>query len=133
MTNTHFKPEGYASVSPYLIVTDAQVVIDFLATVFDAKPLRRYERPDGSVMHAEVLLDDTVVMLGESTDEWTSTPCTLHVYVPDVDAAFKRAVDAGATVIHDPMLKDDDPDLRGGFVGPGGNQWWVSTQVASES
>src|SRR5690606_15097983 len=65
-----WKPEGYSSVSPYLVVSDAQYLINFLKESFDASELRRYDRPDGSIMHAEVRIGDTVVMLGDAGEHW---------------------------------------------------------------
>jgi hypothetical protein len=64
VTNS-FKPEGYSTVSPYLIAAGAQRVIDFLKEAFGARELRRYDLPDGSIMHAEVRIGDTVVMLDD--------------------------------------------------------------------
>jgi PhnB protein len=124
------RPEGYNSVSPYLVTNGAQRVIDFLRAVFDAEPLRRYGRPDGSVMHAELRIGDTVVMLADSSDEWPAAPATLHVYVDDVDAVWRRALDAGATPLREPEQRPTDPDRRGGFADPGGNSWWIATEVA---
>ena len=62
-----WKPMGYSSVSPYLVVESAQRVVDFIVKVFDGKILRRYDRPDGSIMHIELQIDDTIVMLGDAT------------------------------------------------------------------
>lgn len=86
------KPAGYSTVSPYLVVSGAQGVIDFLTRTFDATPLRRYDMPDGSIMHAEVRIGDTVVMLGDAGGEWPPVPSFLHVYVADVDATYRRAL-----------------------------------------
>ncbi|MDX1396452.1 MAG: VOC family protein [Gemmatimonadota bacterium] len=124
-----WKPDGYTSVSPYLVTRDAQRVIDFLVAVLDAEPLRRYDRPDGSIMHAELRIDDTVVMIGEATDETTVVPCHLHVYVPDVDAAYERALARGAESVSPPTRKEGESDRRGGVVDPAGNSWWFSTQL----
>src|SRR4051812_45164581 len=96
------RPEGYNSVSPYLVTNGAQQVIDFLHAVFAAEPLRRFSRADGSVMHAEVRIEDTVVMLAEASDEWPASPAMLHVYVDDVDAVWARALEAGATPLQEP-------------------------------
>jgi PhnB protein len=63
------KPEGYSSVSPYLVIEGAQQVIDFLKEAFGATELRRYDMPDGSILHAEVRIDDTVIMMGEAARE----------------------------------------------------------------
>lgn len=123
-----YKPEGYTSVAPYLIVTNAQATIDFLIAVFDAEPLRRHDRPDGTIMHAEVRIDDTVVMLADGTDGWEPRPAHVHVYVSNVDHTFARAVDAGGQAVMRPQQKDDE-DRRGGVMDPGGTTWWIATEV----
>lgn len=124
-----YKPAGYSTVSPYLLVKGGQEVIDFLKTVFNATPLRRYERPDGSIMHAEVNIEGSVIMLGEVGAQGGAVPAHLHVYVRDADAVYKRALAAGGISVQPPAQKEDDPDRRGGVQGPGGNTWWISTQV----
>jgi uncharacterized glyoxalase superfamily protein PhnB len=123
------KPEGYSTVSPYLIVGGAQAVIDFLREAFDAAELRRYDLPDGSVMHAEVRIGDSVVMIGDAGADWPPAPAHLHVYVADVDAAYRRAVGAGGVSVSEPAQKEGEPDRRGGVRDPGGNTWWIATQV----
>lgn len=124
------KPAGYNSVSPYLIVAGAQRVIDFLKQTFDATDLRRFDMPDGTIMHAEVRVDDTVVMLGDAGGEWPPVPINVHVYVPDVDAVYRRALTAGGVSVQAPVQREGEPDKRGGVKDPGGNTWWISTQVA---
>lgn len=124
-----WKPEGYSSVAPYLVVEDAPGLIAFLETVFGAVEMRRYMRDDGSVHHAEVKIDDTIVMLGEAPSGGAST-AILHVYVPDAKATWQRAVDAGARVGREPTTRDGDPDCRGEFYDPAGNMWAVGTMVA---
>lgn len=123
-----WKPEGYSSVSPYLVVSDAKAALAFLKTVFGAEPLRTYMRPDGSFMHAEVRIDDTVVMLADGTEGWPPVPAHVHVYVADVDAVYHRALEAGGTSVMEPVQKGD-ADKRGGVKDPGGTTWWLATQV----
>ncbi len=127
MTN-HYKPDGYTSLAPYLIVNGATETITFLERVFDAVELRRFDNPDGTVMHAEVRIDDTVLMLADSAANWPAMPAHVHVYVPDVDATYHRALAAGATSVQEPT-KRDDPDRRAGVIDPGGTTWWIATQV----
>ncbi len=92
-----YKPTGYNTVSPYLIVTDADATLEFLKRIFSAVELRRFPNDDGKLMHAEVRIDDTVLMLvDEAPPDWPSIASNVHVYVEDVDAAFRRALDAGA-------------------------------------
>lgn len=125
-----YKPDGYPSLAPYLVANGAPRLIDFLAEAFGAETTRRFDRDDGSVMHAEVQIDDTVVMLTDGTDDLPPFPAWLHVYVPDVDEAYRRALAAGATSVQAPEQKGD-PDRRCGVLGPAGNTWWIATQVGA--
>ena len=119
-----FKPEGYTSASPYLIVNDAARTIAFLEETFDAEVKRSFPTKDGGIMHAEVRLDDTIIMMGEGDE---TQECGIHVYVPDADATFARAVAAGGTVIQEVAAKGDG-DRRGGVADPNGITWWMATQ-----
>lgn len=127
-----WKPEGYPQVSPYLVVSGAEQTIRFLEQLFGAAQLRRYDTPDGEVMHAELRIGDSVVMIGEAGGEWLPVPAFLHVYVEDVDAVYRRALELGAEPVQEPERRGDDPDRRGGFRDPGGNTWWVATQVGGQ-
>jgi len=122
-----YKPDGYTSVAPYLLVSGADQTLAFLEATFDAERLRHFTDEGGRVVHAEARIDDTVIMMGEAPDG-SSAPSHVHVYVPDVDATYARAIDAGGTSVQAPMQKDD-PDRRAGVRGPGGITWWIGTQV----
>ena len=123
-----YKPDGYTSVAPYLTVNGAQGTIDFLVRVFGAQPLRMMRRPEGTIAHGELRVDDTVIMLADAVEGWPASHSHVHIYVSDVDAVFERAVAAGATVVQRPV-KGGDADKRGGFTDAGGTTWWVATQV----
>src|SRR5690606_23388264 len=86
-----FKPSGYTSAAPYLIVDGAERTIAFLLEVFDARELRRFPSPAGTIMHAEIRIDDTVIMLADGAPGWPPVQSHVHVYVGDVDAAYQRA------------------------------------------
>lgn len=122
-----YKPQGYTSVAPYLVVDGAAATIDFLVRVFGAVELRRFPAPDGKLMHAEVRIGDTVVMLADGGDGWPPVPSYVHVYVPDVDATWREAIAAGATPVQEPIQKDDE-DKRGGIKDAGGTTWWIATR-----
>jgi uncharacterized glyoxalase superfamily protein PhnB len=122
------KPEGYTSVSPYLILDGAGRTIEFLTNVFGAVELRRFPAPDGRLIHAEVRIDDTVLMLADAVEGWPPVPAHVHVYVPDVDATYRRALEAGAQSVQEPVQKDDE-DKRGGVMDSGGTTWWIATKV----
>lgn len=127
--NQSYKPHGYASVSVYIIAEEAQRVIDFLQAVFEATETRRFDRPDGSIMHVEIQLDDTIVMVGDAGDDFPAFPVWLHVYVPDVDATYQRALAAGGVSVQIPRRNEGEIDRRAGVKGPAGNTWWLATQV----
>jgi uncharacterized glyoxalase superfamily protein PhnB len=123
-----FKPEGYSTVSPYLIVKGARGTIAFLTQVFEATELRRFPDATGRVRHAEVRIGDSVVMLADSIEGWPAGQAHVHIYVSDVDATYKRAIESGAESVQEPAKKDD-PDRRGGVKDAGGTTWWIATQV----
>lgn len=128
-----YKPQGYSSVSAYLVADGAQGVIDFLGEAFGARQTRRYDNPDGTVMHAEIQLDDTVVMLADGGGDNPAFPVWLHIYVPDVDASYRCALEAGGLAVAEPSQKEHDPDRRAGVKDPAGNTWWIATQLGGES
>ena len=129
--STSFKPSGYNSVSPYLVVDGAQRMIDLLKGIFQAAELRRYDGPNGTIMHVEVRIDDSVIMLSDASPAYPANEFLLHVYVQDVHSTFKKAVDLGCEVIEHPVNKEGDPDTRGSFKDFSGNIWAVGTQMSS--
>ena len=122
------KPADFPSVSPYLIVNGAERTIRFLVDVLDAKELRKFPSPDGRIMHSEVRIDDSVVMVADPAEGWPAIGAHVHVYVRDVDATYRRALDAGAESVQEPTKKDD-ADKRGGVRDAGGTTWWIATRV----
>lgn len=124
---TH-KPQGYTSVSPYLIVDGAGETIEFLGRVFGGVELRRFADETGKIVHAEVRIDDSVVMLADGVQGWPPVPSHVHVYVRDVDATYRLALEAGAESVQEPVQKEDE-DKRGGVKDPGGTTWWIATRV----
>ncbi len=123
------KPVNYSTVSPYLIVSDADATIAFLKKVFDAVELRRFPDDSGKLMHAEVQIDDTVIMLADpAPPDWNPIAAYVHIYVSDVDATYRKALDAGAESVQEPIKKEDE-DKRGGVKDAGGTTWWIATTV----
>ena len=125
---TSHKPAGYSSVSPYLIVAGAERSIEFLKRVFDAVELRRVPDAAGKIVHAEIRIDDTIVMIADANENFPPVSSHVHVYVRDVDAIYRRALDAGAFSVQGPVKKDD-ADKRGGVMDDGGTTWWIATKV----
>ena len=95
-------PDGYHTVSPYLIAEDAGQLLEFMQKAFGAKETFRMEMPDGSVGHAEVRIGDSVVMVGGAGGAWPAVPAAIHLYVPDVDATYQAALAAGARSTEEP-------------------------------
>jgi PhnB protein len=123
-----FKPHSYNTVSPYLIVKDAAATTEFLKSVFQAEELRCFPDADGRIMHSEIRIDDTVIMVADSAPDWPPIASHVHIYVHDVDATYKAAMAAGAISVQEPVRKNDE-DKRGGVKDTGGTTWWIATQV----
>ncbi|RZJ73642.1 VOC family protein [Flavobacterium sp.] len=125
-----FKPTNYNSLSPYVMVEGAQKFSDFTKAVFDSEELRKFEREDGSLMHLEIRIDDTVIMVSDATKDYPANALILHVYVADADATYQKALDFGCQALEAPTRHEGDPDKRGSFLDFAGNYWSVSTQVS---
>ena len=126
-----YKPRRYNSVSPYFVVDGAQKLIDLLIKLFDGEELRKYTMPDGTVMHAEIMIDDSVLMFGNSSDKYPPNKLLCHVYVQDVDKIFKKAIELGCEPIEKPNQQEGDPDRRGSFKDFAGNEWSIGTQMSA--
>jgi uncharacterized glyoxalase superfamily protein PhnB len=125
---TQFKPDGYPELSPYLLLDDPEASLDFIARMFNGERLRIITGEAGRIIHGEIRIGDTVVMMGGAMAGWPAQQASFHYYVPDVDAVYARALELGATSVQAP-LKQADADKRGAFKDPGGIVWWVATQI----
>jgi PhnB protein len=122
------RPDGYHAVTPYLVVDGAATLIDFLKDVFDAQEVMRLPAPEGRMGHAEVRIGDSVVMLGDAHGDHKPMQAMLHVYVPDADAIYRRALVAGATSVQEPANQFYG-DRNAGVRDPCGNLWWIATRI----
>ncbi len=120
-------PDGYHTVTPYLIVEGVAGLIDFLKQAFDAVETERVPGPDGKVGHGEVRIGDSVVMMGEASGDWKPMPGSMYLYVNDTDATYKRALDAGATSLMEPADQFYG-DRNAGVKDASGNMWWIATR-----
>ena len=133
-------PAGYASITPYLMVRGAVQAIEFYKNVFGAKERLRMPLPEGRVAHAEIEIGNSVIMLADECPESISkspltvggTPVSIHLYVPDCDTVFARALAAGATQIR-PLANQFYGDRSGLFSDPFGHIWNVATHVEDVS
>jgi PhnB protein len=117
-------PDGYRTLSPYLLVENAEGLLSFVTAVFDTEVRRRTTGEAGG-LHAELDLGDSVLMVGEGGGE--RFPAMLHVYVEDADAVYARALAEGATSAAEPH-DTSFGDHRAAFDDSWGNQWWVATR-----
>lgn len=120
---------SYQTVVPYLIVPGVADLIGFLAEVFAAEEIQRHLSPDGHIMHAEVLIGDSIVMMADAVDDSTAMPTTLQLLVDDVDATYAHALQAGATILREPA---DQPygHRNAGVRDASGNCWWITAPIA---
>ena len=121
-------PDGYHTITPYLVVPGVAKFLEFLKQAFDAKEMFRSASPEGTVMHAEVRIGDSPVMMGEAMGEHKPMPSMLYLYVNDTDAWYKRALEAGATSVMEPADQFYG-DRNAGVKDEWGNQWWMATHV----
>jgi PhnB protein len=121
-------PDGYRTVTPYLMVSGAAQLIDFVKHAFEAEEIDRLSMPDGTVAHAEVRIGDSLVMVTEATGQWNPMPASFYLYVPDADTTYRRALQAGATSVMEPADQFYG-DRSAGVRDPSGNLWWVATRI----
>jgi PhnB protein len=135
-TNVKPIPEGYHTVTPYLTIRNAADALDFYKRAFGATELFRMSDASGKVGHAEIRIGDSAIMLSDEFPEMNArspesiggSPVAIHLYVEDVDAVVKRAVEAGAEVVR-PVENQFYGDRGGMLSDPFGHSWWVSTHV----
>jgi PhnB protein len=139
MNKNSYIPEGYNAVIPALAFKGADAAIKWYKNVFDAKEKMRFDNPDGTVAHAEITVGDCVIMLSEENPEYNRSPKTLNgnsvnlcIYVPDVDATIKKAIDSKAKLIK-PAEDQFYGDRSGRFEDPFGYLWIVATHVKDVS
>lgn len=123
--------DTYRTVTPYLVVRDADAEIQFLKTAFGATEKSVDRRPeDGTVMHAELHVGDSLLMLGQGNDQWPPLSAALYLWVPDVDGTYAVALAAGAT---SQMPPEDKPygHRNAGVVDVNGIVWWIGSPVKS--
>ena len=129
-------PEGYHSVTPYIIVGDGARALEFYKQAFGAVEVLRMDGPDGKIGHAEIKIGDSHVMLADehpemgarSPQSFGGSPVSLMVYVEDVDATVERAVEAGAQLTR-PVADQFYGDRTGGVTDPFGHSWYIATHV----
>ena len=119
-------PDGYHTVTPYLAVQEAATLIEFLKQGFEAEEICRILHPEGGIMHAEVKIGDSIIMVGEARGEFKPMPSSIYLYVENTDATYDRVLKAGGTSIMEP--KDEFwGDRHASVKDPSGNHWSIAT------
>jgi PhnB protein len=123
-------PEGYHSVTPYLVVDGAAQVLDFVKSAFGAEERMRMDTPDGKIGHAEVSIGDSIVMIADAptSDQGAHMPGVLHLYVDDADKTYAQAIEAGGTSLREPQDQFYG-DRMAGVSDSVGNHWWIATHI----
>jgi PhnB protein len=125
-------PDGYHTVTPYFVVKGASDMIEFLKDAFGAVETFRIDGPNGTVGHAELRIGDSLIMLGDTSEQNVPTTTSIHLYVNDTDAVYQRALEVGATSLREPadqFYGDCSAGVKDGF----GNQWWLATHIEDVS
>lgn len=126
-------PDGYHTISPYLVVDGAEKIISFMKEAFGAQVVHEPTmRPDGKIMHAELRIGDSMIMIADSSERAKATSVTLYLYVPNVDAVYQKALKAGATSLMEPADQFYG-DRSGGVTDPAGNRWFIGTHIEDVS
>lgn len=121
-------PPGFHTVTPYLVVTDATAQLTFLEKALAGEVQEVMRTPDGAVMHAQVRVGDSIVMLGQASGENAARPSMLYLYVEDVDAWYARAVEHAGTSVQEPR-DEFYGDRTAAVEDANGNQWYFATHV----
>ena len=121
-------PQGFHTVTPFLVVDNAAELIEFIKKAFDGKQTFRMDENDGKIMHATVTIGDSTIMISDTMEGMEAQTAMLYLYVEDVDALFKKAIGAKATKIHEPTTEFYG-DRAGAVKDRWGNVWWIATHV----
>ncbi|MDB4970781.1 MAG: glyoxalase [Myxococcales bacterium] len=121
-------PHGYHTITPYIIASDANRLLGWLAAAFGAEVRHRTDGDDGTLQHAEVKVGDSMLMLSQGKPEYPGTPITIYMYVPDCDEVYKRALAAGGTSLSAPADQYYG-DRNGGVKDPVGNSWYIGSRI----
>lgn len=119
-------PPHHNRVMPYLIVKNAAELIQFIEEIFGGVISYKALREDQSIMHAEVNIGESNLMLGEASDQWASQPAGLFIYVENADETYKNALAAGAVSVMEPVTQDYGRSC--GIKDPFGNTWWITSE-----
>lgn len=125
-------PDGYHTITPYLMIKDSQKFIEFLKKAFNATEVSKSVTDDGKIMHAEIKIGNSMMMLSEANELYPAEPALFYLYVNDTDATYKQAIAAGATSTMEPANQfygDRNAGVKDSF----GITWWIGTHIEDVS
>ncbi len=125
-------PEGFHTVTPYVIVNGSARLVDFVKQAFGAEERYLMKDENGAITHGEVWIGDSIIMISEASDRYPATPSMLHLYVEDCDETYRRALAAGAESVQE-VADQFYGDRSGGVRDASGMIWWISTHVEDVS
>jgi len=121
-------PDGYHTVSPYIVSDDPDRLLKFIREAFAGEEVHVMRQRDGRILHAQARIGDSIVMMGGADSKWPAEKTSLYLYLEDVDATYRSALDAGAASIM-PPADQIYGDRMGGVKDPTGNTWWLASHV----
>ena len=125
-------PDGYHTITPYFVTKNSREFIEFLKKAFNAESVSISESPDAGVMHAEIRIGDSMMMLSEASESYPAVNGLIYLYVKDTDALYRQALEAGAESLMEPADQFYG-DRNAGVKDPFGNTWWIGTHIENVS
>ena len=121
-------PDGFHSVTPFVIVTDATRLLEFIKKAFRGETTSIMNDPDGKVIHATAKIGDSLIMVADAMERFPAMPCMLYLYVEDVDTVYQKAIKAGGQSLREPT-NEFYGDRSAGIKDAWDNQWWIATHI----
>src|SRR5688572_3273216 len=125
-------PDGFHTVTPFLVAEQASELIKFIEQSFDGKTTSIFKTDDGHIMHATVRVGDSEIMIADATEKYPAGTCRLYLYVEDVDALYDEAMRNGGASLREP-IDEFYGDRSCGIKDSWGNEWWIATHVEDVS
>lgn len=129
MSTITFQPDRLNTANVYLLVDDVNELIRFVESVLGGQLRFKLNRPDGRIMHAEIIIGDSTIMAGEPMTKGDTFPASIYVYVRDCDAIFQKALNYGAISVMEPATMHHAGERSGGVKDSQGNLWWIATHL----
>ena len=120
-------PEGYQTITPYLILKNATAFIEFTQKVFNAEVISKHERGEETIMHSEIKIGNSIIMFADSTEQYAQSPAGFFIYVEDADKVYENALKNGAVSVTE--ITDQSYGRSGGVKDIFGNTWWITSVI----